>query len=129
MVNMESDFMDRRRHARYTVHVDALMDAEGASLPILILDISLSGLGIQSLKNLQPDTQVSISLQIPDEVIFYGTLIWSQHQLINNLDAYKMGFEVYAIRYQSMIYDELSEDETILHEILAEIKQYKESEE
>ena len=104
----------RRENPRYPVSFDALVDAEGFPLSAHVTDISANGLGAQSLKNIPPGTPVSIKAQIPDDVLFYGTLLWSQHAFVNNLDTYMMGFEIHAIHYKGKLHDETpAKDEAV----------------
>lgn len=83
------------------------------------------GFGAQSLKNLQPGTRVSISLKIPEDVVLFGVLMWSQHTLLNQLDAYNMGFDIPAIRHQGTLHDEPSENEDLMDDILARIEEHQ----
>ena len=116
------DTEKEREHPRHTISLDVLVDTEGLPLSALVTDISVNGLGVQSLKNIQPGSQASITAQIPDEVVLYGTLLWSRHILANNLDAYQMGFDVHAIRYKGILHDEISERDLAIEAILAKIE-------
>lgn len=117
-----------RAHERHSVSIDVLVDAEGTPLSAHVTDMSSEGLGAQSLKNLQPGTRVSISFKIPEDVVLFGVLMWSQHTLLNQLDAYNMGFDIPAIRHQGTLHDEPSENEDLMDDILARIEEHQRSE-
>ena len=117
----------KRDHPRHPISLDVLVDTEGSPLSALVTDISVSGLGIQSLKNIQPGSQASITAQIPDEVVLYGTLLWSRHTLVSGLDAYEMGFDVHAIRYKGILHDEISDRDLAVEDILDKIGSQKAS--
>ncbi len=110
-----------RVHKRYPISMDVMVDAEGTPLSAHVTDISVNGIGIQSLSNIAPGTQVSITAHVPEEVILYGTLMWSQHTLLNQLDTYNMGFDVHAIMFHSSLHDEIKDKEEALQEILNKI--------
>jgi len=115
-----------RKHTRYPVSIDVLVDAEGTPLTAHVTDISVTGLGMQSLKNIAPGTRANIAVQLPEDAVLYGTLIWSQHTLLNNLDAYNMGFEVDAIMYEGSLLGEIPEKDKAVQEILEKIEALKE---
>ncbi len=83
------------------------------------INISTDGLGVQALKSIPPGTQATITMNVPEEAVLYGNLQWSRHTLIQNLDAYQMGFEVYAIIYQGRIFDDPEKRGDVIQEILA----------
>lgn len=51
--------------------------------------------------------------------------MWSQHTLLNQLDAYNMGFDIPAIRHQGTLHDEPSENEDLMDDILARIEEHQ----
>ena len=115
------DAENNRKHKRYPISIDVMVDAEGTPLSAHVTDISVNGVGIQSLNNIAPGTQVSITAHVPEEVVLYGTLMWSQHTLLDQLDAYNMGFDVHAIMLHRSIHDDIQEKEEALQEILSRI--------
>ncbi|MEE8398326.1 MAG: PilZ domain-containing protein [Desulfobacterales bacterium] len=117
-----------RANERHAVSIDVLVDAEGTPLSARVTDMSSKGIGVQSLKNLQPGIHVSVAFQIPEEVVLFGVLMWSQHTTLNQLDAYNMGFDIHAIRHQGMLHDEPSENKALMQDILARIKEHQASE-
>ena len=111
----------KRDHPRHPISLDVLVDTEGSPLSALVTDISVNGLGVQSMKNIEPGSQASITAQIPDEVVIYGTLLWSRHTFVNGQDAYQMGFDVRAIRYKGILHDEVSDRDLAVDDILGKI--------
>ena len=115
------DENDRRRQERYPVAIDIDITIQTPDITVsaTATNISIDGLGVQALKNIPPGTQATININIPDEVVMYGNLQWSRHTLIQNLDAYQMGFDMYAIIYQGRIFDDPSKREEVIEEIIA----------
>jgi len=118
-VTMEAD--SQRLHVRYPVSFDVMVDAEGSPLSAHVTDISVNGLGVESLKNIPPGSQASITAQIPEDVVLYGTLLWSKHAVVNSLDTYQMGFDIHAIYYQGHVYDGEEEKDEAVEAILAKV--------
>ncbi len=112
----------RRKQKRYPISIDVKLNTPDMSIGVLATNISGSGLGLQSLKNVPPTSQVNVTMASPVVATFYGTLTWSRHTLIKNLDAYEIGFETYAIFYQGNMVDTAEGKEQIIQEILAAIE-------
>ena len=99
--------------------MEAIINVGDEAIPATTIDISQGGIGLEALKSIPPGTPATIVLSIPENVTFYGNLMWSQHTLVSNLDAYDMGFEVFAINYDGRILDGLAQEEEIVQTILA----------
>jgi hypothetical protein len=112
----------RRRQERHPISIDVKLDTPNISIQIVAVNISENGLGLQSLRNIQPSSRANISMTSPVEATFYGTLTWSQHTLIKNLDAYALGFETDAILYEGTVADTAQGKEQIVQKILQAVK-------
>jgi len=108
----------RKKQKRYPISIDVELNTPDISIRIAAVNISQGGLGLQSLKNIRPTPQVNISMTSPVEATFYGTLMWSRHTLVKNLDAYEMGFETDAIIFEGKMTDDPEGKEHIVQKIL-----------
>lgn len=108
-----------REQKRHPISVDVTIDAADMTIHATATNISRQGIGIQALKNIPPGTQATITMDVPDETILYANLMWSRHILIQKLDAYQMGFEIYAMIYKGEIHDAPSMREQVIQAILS----------
>lgn len=97
---------NQRRADRHSVSVEVEIDVEGTTIQATATNISRQGIGIQALKSIPPGTQATIKVSLPEEIVLYANLMWSRHTLDRGLDAYQMGFEIYAMIYDGKIHDE-----------------------
>ncbi len=110
---------NHRKQQRHSISVDVMIKTVDITISATATNISRHGIGIQTLKSIPPGTQATITMNVPDEIILYTNLMWSQHTLIQNLDAYDMGFEIYAMVFKGSIHDEPSMREQVIQAILA----------
>jgi len=115
----DMDEESRRESERHAISMEVTIETPETTVSATATNISLHGIGIQSLKSIPPGTQATITMKVPEEVILYVKLLWSRHTLIQNLDAYQMGFEIYGLAHRGSIYDEPSKREEIIQAILS----------
>jgi len=88
---------ERRKAPRHSVHIEGRIITPEASTPIAVKEISVEGLRIESARTMGSGTNVAISLQLEEEVLLYGTVIWALDSGQKSHRAYQIGIETYAI--------------------------------
>ncbi len=101
--------------------MDVKLSTPDMSIEVLATNISNDGFGLQSVKIVPVTAQANITIASPVEATFYGALTWSRHTLIQDLDAYEMGFETYAIFHQGTMADTPETREQIIQKILEKV--------
>ena len=112
-----------RNKIRYPVSIQAIIDAGGETISATTTNISQQGIGIEALKSIPPGTPATIALNMPESITIYGNVMWSRHTLVNNLDAYQMGIEVFAVLYEGRMVDDPVQQEEVVQAVLAKAKE------
>lgn len=76
----------KRRHKRIIKRLNTQFSSAGLSLRGTSSNLSESGLFLRTMKPLPPDTQVDVSIQLPDNIVsrLKGTVRWSLKSAMRN---------------------------------------------
>lgn len=68
---------DRRKYPRYETTVDVTIHTGKLSIPGVMRDISMEGIGIVSKKRVIPGAGVFITLNLESRYIIQGSVMWA----------------------------------------------------
>ena len=111
---------DRRRQPRYRISASVKMGCRRGIIPATATNISNNGIEVQSAVDVRHDSQVHITIGIPDEVTLYGTAVWSLRLPNRDAESYRIGFAVYGVFNEGSVYSDLSSIEGIVGRVVSE---------
>ncbi len=109
---------ERRKQQRHKVKFDAIIYTSEASLMTLVTDISGNGLKLQVAKIIHPGTKIDIAIQLKDEIIFRGNVMWTLDVLVEQLNVYDIGVSTDIIIFNGKIISANSEKSKLVANIL-----------
>ena len=83
--------VEHRKQQRHKVKFDAIIYTPEISLMALVTDISGNGLRLQVAKIVHPGTKIDIAIQLKDEIVFRGNVMWTLDVLVEQLSVYDIG--------------------------------------
>ncbi|MBW1902290.1 MAG: PilZ domain-containing protein [Deltaproteobacteria bacterium] len=92
---------DRRKEYRHKICVDAQAITPKSSFEVLATNISGGGLEIQCPSIINPRTELMITLQLQEEFVFHGTVIWTLGDFVDNRWLYRVGIKTNAISFKT----------------------------
>jgi hypothetical protein len=87
---------DRRRQSRYNVRIPGRLTVSANERPVVIVDISEDGIGLEASLSLAPETAVAVEVgeTCQSRFTFRGKVMWCLQGQGNGLPAYRMGLSV-----------------------------------
>jgi hypothetical protein len=86
-----------RKHARYKVLIPAEADTAEFSVPVNVVEISISGLRIQSKNFFYPDALMSIGIKMGRSITFSGWVVWALDKYLSEGHVYQTGIKIESI--------------------------------
>ncbi len=113
---------DRRREFRHNICLDTMVFTPKSSFRVLATNISGGGLEIQSPSIINPKTKLMVSLQLQEEFVFNGTVIWTLGDFVEDRWVYRVGIRTDDISYKDMLATSSEEKTELVQRILPQIK-------
>jgi len=113
---------DRRREYRHKISIDVSVIAPKSSFWAVVNNISGGGLEIQSPSTLNPTTKIMISMQLQEEFVFHGTVIWTLGDFVNGQWSYRVGIKTDTISFKNITAVSTTEKADLVQRILPQIK-------
>lgn len=115
---------DRRQHLRYEIKAEATILTADIKFKTKMIDLSEGGIGVISEKAIKPGTKVKvlISLELKNDYVFHGTVIWSSYIHDNGKNYYKIGIEIDRIILEDIKAIGFPEMSEMVTQILSQIK-------
>ena len=113
---------ERRKEYRHKICVDAHAITPDSSFEVIVTNISGGGLEIQGASIINPRTEIMITLQIQEEFVFHGTVIWTLGDFVDNRWRYRVGIKTNAISFKDMSASSTKEKAELVQRILPQIK-------
>jgi len=96
----ETTGVDLRKEPRYEILIKTnVMTSEG-SFTATAKNISGGGMEIQLPKPINPNTSLTVSLQLHEEFIFHGKVVWTLGDYVNKGWVYRTGIKTDAIIFK-----------------------------
>ena len=113
---------ERRREKRHPVCIDVRVIAPKNSFPALATNVSGGGLEISTPTGINPQTKLMIFLQLEEEFVFHGTVIWTLGDFVNKKWIYRAGIRTDTIVFKNRQANTAAEKAEIVNKILPQIK-------
>jgi len=113
---------DRRKEYRHKICIDAKVIVPKSSFWAVATNISGGGLEIQSPSIINPKTKLMISIQLQEEFMFHGVVIWTLGDFIDNRWVYRIGIKTDEISFKNMSARTTTEKAELVQRILPQIK-------
>jgi len=120
--------VDRRKEPRYKTLVEVGISTPSGSHKGLMKNISGSGMEIQMSKEINPNTKLTISLELDETYLFNGTVVWTLGDYINDGWIYRFGLLTGSILYKGKNIDDAQEKRSLVEQLLPAIRNSWESE-
>lgn len=113
---------ERRKEARYKIWMDvAVVTNDAMSFEAIATEISPSGLQMLIAKAILPGTDVTIYMQLEEEITFRGTSVWILDAVNDGKTIYEVGIKNGFIALPGVTAYEHTEKVKILQEIFKQI--------
>ena len=113
---------DRRKEPRYAIWIEAKVMISEDSFIGAAKNISGGGMEIQMPKAINPNTNLTVSLQLHEEFVFHGKVVWTLGDYINKKWVYRVGIKTDAIDFKDGTAIEAQEKRELILEILPYIE-------
>ena len=113
---------DRRSEPRHPICIDVKVITPKSSFEAVATNISGGGLEIQVSSSINPKTNLMISLQLQEEFVFQGTVIWTLGNFVKNQWVYRVGIKTDTIAFKNMSATSTKEKADLIQKILPQIK-------
>jgi len=113
---------DRRKECRHKICIDAQAITPKSSFEVFATNISGGGLEIQCSSIINPRTELMITLQLQEEFVFHGTVIWTLGDFVEKRWLYRVGIRTNAISFKDMSATSTKEKVELVQRILPQIK-------
>jgi hypothetical protein len=106
--------IERRKNKRYDILEKVRIRYGNKVLAGTAINISIGGICIHTTRNLKAYTKASLGIRIPEEVVFYGDVIWSEEVTTADGPGFKIGFSIQMLSLD----DAIQTDESKTNEII-----------
>jgi len=114
---------ERRKEARHKIWMNvAVVTSDAMSFEAVATAISPSGLHLRIAKAILPGTEVTIFMQLEEEITFRGTSVWILDAVNDGKTVYEVGIKNSFIALPGVTAYEQTEKAKILQEILKQIE-------
>ena len=113
---------ERRSEARYGINIEtAIVTRTASSYPATSMEISASGIRIQTPTPISPGDQIALFLKLENEMEIRGSVLWTLDTLSQGLSLYHVGIHTESIYFddqKAFAYDERSQ---LLEQLLPQL--------
>lgn len=113
---------DRRKEPRYKISIQTQVTTPDASIAATANNISGGGMEIQLHKGINPYTSLTVSIQIHEEFVFHGTVVWTLGDYIDKQWVYRAGIKTDIITYKDGKAVTAEEKRKLVQKILPKIR-------
>jgi len=113
---------DRRKEYRHKICIDVKVIAPKSSFWALASNISGGGLEIQTPSPINPGTKLMTAMQLQEEFVFHGTVMWTLGDYVDNQWVYRVGTKTERIAFKNMSASKAQEKAELVMRILPQIK-------
>ncbi len=113
---------DRRREPRYETEFDVLVIISAKRYRGLMKSVSGSGMEIQVSREINPNTNLHVSLQFPREFMFCGKVVWTIGDYIGQEWVYRIGIKTESISYKNKKLTDPAEKKDLILRLLPSLR-------
>ncbi len=113
---------DRRKEYRHEVWIEAKVIAPKTSFRGMVANISGGGLEIHSPIVINPKTKLMITLELQEDFVFHGTVIWTLGDFVDGHWVYRVGIKTDAISFRNKMAASAEDKYDLIQKILPNIR-------
>jgi len=113
---------ERRQEPRYDIWIEAEVETPEATIIAAAKNISGGGIEIQLNKGINPYTKLCVTLQLPEKLVFYGTVVWTLGDYINDQWIHRTGIKTDVISHKNGQAVTVQEKSDLVRRILPRIR-------
>jgi hypothetical protein len=88
---------ERRKHPRHELRVKAKITVADQTIPVVMTNISEEGVQMESDTAIPESTEIVLSLQLAEETLLKGEVVWLLDTYVDDKMIYLIGMELEAI--------------------------------
>jgi hypothetical protein len=88
---------NRRKFERHRIDIGAKAFTPDGNVTVTATELSVGGLRLLSPKPFRPGTQIFVRLELRQETLLHGTVVWVMEDMVRSLTMYQTGVQIYAI--------------------------------
>ena len=96
-MSSKENYIERRKEPRYNILADVKVTTPETTLIAAAKNISGGGMEVHLPKCVNPKTLLTVSLQLDDEYVFHGTVVWTLGDYVNHQWIYRVGIKTIEI--------------------------------
>ena len=114
--------VERRKEYRHKIRIDVKVIAPKSSFWAVANNISGGGMEIQTPSPVNPGTKLMTAMQLQEEFVFHGTVVWTLGDYVDNQWIYRVGIKTEMIAFRNMSASNTQEKAELVKRILPQIK-------
>ena len=108
-----------RKHPRYGISTEVRIRYGGRDITATTIDISSSGIGVESSADIRPDTPGTVTIGIPEEVTLYCTAAWSLRTPLEKGNEHRIGFAIDGSMHEGSVHHGLAAINRVIEKIVS----------
>ncbi len=113
---------ERRKEYRHKICMDVKIIAPKTSFWAVASNISGGGIELQIPSPINPGTKLMTAMQLQEEFVFHGTVVWTLGDYVDNRWIYRVGTKTERIVFRNMTASTAKEKAEFVKRILPQIK-------
>lgn len=109
----------RRKHSRHELRVKAKLATADQSIPVIMTNISEEGVQMEADTAVPEGTEVALSLQLAEETLLNGEVVWLLDTYVDGKMIYLIGMEIEAIVFPEIQAMGMSDNSQMVQEIIS----------
>lgn len=110
---------ERRKHPRHELRVKAKLTTADQSIPVIMTNISEEGVQMEADTAVPEGTEVALSLQLAEETLLNGEVVWLLDTYVDGKMIYLIGMEIEAIVLPEIQAMGMSDNSQMVQEIIS----------
>ena len=115
--------IDRRLFTRYKTNLPADVLTSNTNYSVQVIELSLYGIRISSVRGVNPGTPVVICIQIDEKILFRGDVMWALDHSGKYGSNYTMGIRTEALEFFNLRAPALSDRRILMEKILEHLQE------
>lgn len=115
---MTRELEEKRKFPRFRIYTPAMMEMFDGLLPVSVVEMSVTGLRIQSSSSVPPETHVAIRINVGRDIVFHCQIVWVTSILLNKEHMYQMGLQTDAVLDRGEEIIDLAEREILVQDLV-----------
>ena len=113
---------ERRKEYRHKISIDVKVIVPKSSFWAIASNISGGGMEIQTPSPINPGTKLMTTMQLQEEFVFHGTVVWALGDYVDKRWIYRVGTKTERIAFKNITATTAQEKADLVKRILPQIK-------